>query len=30
VTTVSKGDRVAYTGQRGAYAEQQVVPVDAV
>ena len=30
VTTVSEGDRVAYTGQRGSYAEQQVVPVDAV
>ncbi|MBW3560868.1 MAG: quinone oxidoreductase [Actinobacteria bacterium] len=27
---LSEGDRVAYTGQRGAYAEHQVVPVDAV
>jgi NADPH2:quinone reductase len=30
VNTISKGDRVAYTGQRGAYAELQVVPVDTV
>ncbi len=30
VDGVSAGDRVAYTGQRGAYAEQQVVPADAV
>lgn len=30
VDGVSEGDRVAYTGQRGAYSEQQVVPADAV
>lgn len=30
VDGLSEGDRVAYTGQRGAYAEQQVVPADAV
>ncbi|MDX1622294.1 MAG: quinone oxidoreductase [Nitriliruptorales bacterium] len=30
VDGISEGDRVAYTGQRGAYAEQQVVPADAV
>ncbi len=30
VTGVAEGDRVAYTGQRGAYAERQVVPAEAV
>lgn len=30
VDGLSEGERVAYTGQRGAYAEQQVVPADAV
>ncbi|MDX1621805.1 MAG: quinone oxidoreductase [Nitriliruptorales bacterium] len=30
VEGLTEGDRVAYTGQRGAYAEQQVVPADAV
>lgn len=30
VTDVSKGDRVAYSGQRGAYVERQIVAADAV
>lgn len=30
VTTVSPGDRVAYAMQRGAYAETQIVPAEAV
>lgn len=30
VTAFSEGDRVAYTGERGSYAEFQVVPADAV
>jgi NADPH2:quinone reductase len=30
LTTLSEGDPVAYIRRRGAYAELQVVPVDAV